>query len=239
MKKLNSILFALVLSAGVMADSTDNEIFLQQTGDNLTLTIDQQGYANKFGGTIVSGAVATDMMITGSNVTLNLDQIGNSNQLFGPIVLDQSQMDMSFTGDSNIFDWNIGYGGSADSLDMDLAVTGSSNTWNFDLAYNAAAESVDYDGIILGSSNVFTTIIDSGNTKWELDLTGSGNDYNTTQKDADQILIVDYTGDDGNVDIIQQSGTCPTGVSSCSGKIDLQVDSDDAVITINQKDTSD
>ena len=222
-----------------MADSTDNEIFLQQTGDNLTLTIDQQGYANKFGGTISSGSVATDMMITGSNVTLNLDQIGNSNQLFGPIVLDQSQMDMTFTGDSNIFDWNIGYGGSADSLDMDLAVTGSSNTWNFDLAYNAAAESVDYDGIILGSSNVFTTVIDSGNTKWELDLTGSSNDYNTTQKDADQILIVDYTGDDGNVDIIQQSGTCPQGVSSCSGKIDLQVDSDDAVITINQKDTSD
>ena len=239
MKKLNSILFALELSAGVMADSTDNEIFLQQTGDNLTLTIDQQGYANKFGGTIVGGSVATDMMITGSNVTLNLDQIGNSNQLFGPIVLDQSQMDMTFTGDSNIFDWNIGYGGSADSLDMDLAVTGSSNSWNFDLAYNAAAESVDYDGIILGSSNVFTTVIDSGNTKWELDLTGSSNDYNTTQKDADQILIVDYTGDDGNVDIIQQSGTCPQGVSSCSGKIDLQVDSDDAVITINQKDTSD
>ena len=184
-------------------------------------------------------ATTTDMMITGSNVTLNLDQIGNLNQLFGPIVLDQSQIDMTFTGDSNIFDWNVGYGGSADSLDMDLAVTGDSNTWNFDLGYNAAAESVDYDGIILGSTNVFTTIIDSGNTKWELDLTGSGNDYNTTQKDADQILIVDYTGDDGNIDIVQSSGTCPTGVSSCSGKIDLQVNSDDAVITINQKDTSD
>ena len=188
---------------------------------------------------LVSGSVATDMMITGSNITLNLDQIGNLNQLFGPIVLDQSQIDMTFTGDSNIFDWNIGYGGSADSLDMDLAVTGDSNTWNLDLAYNAAAESVDYDLILLGGSNVFTTVIDSGNTKWELDLTGSSNDYNTTQKDADQILIVDYTGDDGNIDIMQSSGTCPTGVSSCSGKIDLQVNSDDAVITINQKDTSD
>ena len=223
-----------------MADSTDNEIFLQQTGDNLTLTIDQKGYANKFGGTIVSGAVATDMMITGSNVTLNLDQIGNLNQLFGPIVLDQSQIDMTFTGDSNIFDWNVGYGGSADSLDMDLAVTGDSNTWNFDLGYNAAAESVDYDGNNTREDQTFLQpIIDSGNTKWELDLTGSGNDYNTTQKDADQILIVDYTGDDGNIDIVQSSGTCPTGVSSCSGKIDLQVNSDDAVITINQKDTSD
>ena len=78
-------------------------------------------------------ACATDMTITGSNITFNLDQIGNSNQLFGPIVLDSSNIDMVFTGDSNIFDWNIGYTGSADNLDLDLAVTGDSNTWDFDL----------------------------------------------------------------------------------------------------------
>ncbi|SVE48670.1 uncharacterized protein METZ01_LOCUS501524, partial [marine metagenome] len=43
----------------VLAATTDNEIFLEQAGDSLTLTIDQIGYGNKFGGTIVSGAVAT------------------------------------------------------------------------------------------------------------------------------------------------------------------------------------
>ena len=239
MKKNYSILIAMVLSLNVMADSTDNEIFLQQTGDNLTLTIDQVGYGNKFGGTIVSDQVATDMILTGQTVVMNIDQIGNNNQLFGPIILDSSNIDMSFTGDSNIFDWNVGYVGSADSLDLDLAVTGSSNTWNFDLGYTATAESLNYDLVLIGGTNVFTTIVDSSNTKWELDLTGSRNDYNTTQKDADQILIVDYTGDDGNVDILQSSGTCPTGITSCSGKIDLQVNSDDAVITINQKDTAD
>ena len=47
---------------------------------------------------------------------------------------------MVFTGDSNIFDWNIGYTGSADNLDLDLAVTGDSNTWNFDLGYNQSAK---------------------------------------------------------------------------------------------------
>ena len=90
-----------------MADATDNEIFLQQSGDTLTLTIDQIGYGNKFCGTISSGACASDMMITGSNITFNLDQLGNSNQLYGPIVLSSSTIDMVFTGDSNIFDWNI------------------------------------------------------------------------------------------------------------------------------------
>ena len=40
-------------------------------------------------------------------------------------------------------------------------------------------------------------------------------------------------------DILQSSGTCPQGVTTCSGVIDLDVTSDDAVITINQKDTND
>lgn len=240
-KKLNSLLFVLLLSAGyVLADASDNEIFLEQEGDTLVLTIDQVGYGNKFCGTISSGACATDMTITGSNVTLNLDQLGNGNQLFGPIVLDSSNIDMSFTGDSNVFDWNIGATGSSDNLDLDLTVSGDSNTWNFDLGGNASAESLNYDlTITTGSSNIFTQVFDSDNNKWELELAGDGNDINTTQKDADQILIMDYDGDDGNIDIVQQSGTCPQGTTTCSGVIDMEIDSDDAVITINQKDTND
>lgn len=240
-KKLNSLLFVLLLSAGyVLADASDNEIFLEQEGDTLVLTIDQVGYGNKFCGTISSGACATDMTITGSNVTLNLDQLGNGNQLFGPIVLDSSNIDMSFTGDSNIFDWNIGATGSSDSLDLDLTVSGDSNEWNFDLGGNASAESLNYDlTITTGSSNIFTQVFDSDNNKWELELAGDSNDFNTTQKDADQILIIDYDGDDGNIDIIQQSGSCPQGTTTCSGVIDMEIDSDDAVITINQKDTND
>ena len=240
-KKLNSLLFVLLLSAGyVLADASDNEIFLEQEGDTLVLTIDQVGYGNKFCGTISSGACATDMTITGSNLTLNLDQLGNGNQLFGPIVLDSSNIDMSFTGDSNIFDWNIGATGSSDSLDLDLTVSGDSNEWNFDLGGNASAESLNYDlTITTGSSNIFTQVFDSDNNKWELELAGDSNDFNTTQKDADQILIIDYDGDDGNIDIVQQSGSCPQGTTTCSGVIDMEIDSDDAVITINQKDTND
>ena len=240
-KKLNSLLFVLLLSAGyVLADASDNEIFLEQEGDTLVLTIDQVGYGNKFCGTISSGACATDMTITGSNITLNLDQLGNGNQLFGPIILDSSNIDMSFTGDSNIFDWNIGSTGSADNLDLDLTVSGDSNAWNFDLGGNASAESLNYDlTITTGSSNIFTQVFDSDNNKWELELAGDGNDINTTQKDADQILIMDYDGDDGNIDIVQQSGSCPQGTTTCSGVIDMEIDSDDAVITINQKDTND
>ena len=146
---------------------------------------------------------------------------------------------MIFTGSSNIFDWNIGATGSSDSLDLDLNVTGDSNTWNYDQGGAASSESLNYDLTIIGGSNVFTQVFDSDNNKWELDLTGDGNNFLTTQKDEDQILIVEYTGDDGDIDIIQQSGSCPQGVTSCSGVVNLEIDSEDATITINQKDTGD
>ena len=229
-----------LFSGTVKAQSaTDNEIYIQQAGDTLTLTIDQVGYGNKFGGTVASGVVATDMIITGSAITFNLDQIGNSNQIFGPLILDSSAINMVFTGSSNIFDWNVGATGSSDSMALDLAVTGDSNTWNVDIGGAAASESLNYDLTIIGGTNVFTSVFDSDNNKWELDLTGDGNNFLTTQKDEDQILVMDYTGDDGDIDIIQQSGSCPTGITSCSGVINLDITSEDATITINQKDTTD
>ena len=156
MKRILSVLFALSLSSVVIGATTDNEIFLEQVGDTLTLTIDQIGYANKFGGTIVSDAVATDMLITGSNITFNLDQIGNLNQVFGPIDFNSGNIDMSFTGDSNKMDWAIGTSSlSADGLDLDLTVTGSSNQWDLDIGQSAASEQLNYDlTIVSGSSNV-------------------------------------------------------------------------------------
>ena len=124
MKKNHNLKYAvaLLMTMSVMpllADD-DNEIFLQQSGDTLVLTIDQVGYGNKFGGTIANGSVATDMILTGTSITSNLDQIGNSNQLFGPAILDSSTIDMTFTGDGNVFDWNIGYVGDSDNSDIDI-----------------------------------------------------------------------------------------------------------------------
>jgi len=261
MKRLISVLIALGLSSVVIGATTDNEIFLEQVGDTLTLTIDQIGYANKFGGTIVSGAVATDMLITGANITFNLDQIGNLNQVYGPIDFNSGNIDMAFTGDSNIMDWAIGTSNlSADSLDIDLTVGGDGNTWDVDIAQVAAAESLNYDlNIIAGGTNVFNTDIDYGNTVWNWEITGDGNniwtiqkednqsmtwefkgddaDIDITQMDEDQIIIAEWDGDDAEIAIIQKSGTCPSGITSCSGIINIEVDSEGATLTINQKDT--
>ena len=80
---------------------------------------------------------------------------------------------------------------------------------------------------------------DSDNVKWELDLTGDGNDFNTFLRKTQtnhwllSIVVMMET-------LISFSNLVPLqGVTSCSGVINLDITSDDATITINQKDTSD
>jgi|MEHZ01.5.fsa_nt_MEHZ011585852.1_76 hypothetical protein len=227
----------MLISSSVVAG--DNEIFLTQSGDTLQLTIEQVGYGNRIGGTDFSGTPA-DMDITGSGVDMTVKQTGNLNILFGPLITDNSTINLEFTGDSNVMDWNIGYGGSTDVSDINMAFTGSSNTLDVDLGYDATAERMDIDFLVLGDSNNFVTKIDSDDATLNLDIDGSYNDFNTNQKDGgDHIVNIEYAGSSGDIDIIQQSGTCPVGQGVCSGKIDLDITSSNATINIHQRDTAD
>ena len=66
------------------AASDDNEINIDQTGDTLTLYIDQVGYGNKIGlDNFASSSSATP--IVGTSLTFNIDQIGNENLLYGSL----------------------------------------------------------------------------------------------------------------------------------------------------------
>ncbi len=235
---LGLLLFVPTFAFGAVA-STDNEIAIQQTGDTLKLYIDQVGYGNKACGTIASDVCASDWVITGHTLTIDVDQIGNLNILKGPTIFDNSDVDLKFTGSSNSWDWNIGYGGSADDAVMDVDVTGSSNTMDLDIAYTASAERVDFDLDVDGGSNVFDVDVNSDDAKWDFTVTGSTNNINTSQVDSgDHSIEAVLVGSGGDWDIIQSSGTC-SGIASCQSVIDITVDSENSVVTITQKDTGD
>tara|TARA_Y100000385_G_scaffold266465_1_gene301656 strand:+ start:220 stop:945 length:726 start_codon:yes stop_codon:yes gene_type:complete len=220
------------------AASDDNEINIAQVGDTLTLYIDQVGYGNKMGLNNFESSSAA-MPITGSSLTFNIDQIGNSNLLFGKVTADSSSYTLEWNGDSNVWDWMIGETGSADSSNYLVDITGDSNTMDLDQGSAFSAERLNFDLTVLGSSNVFDVDIETDDVIWNFDVTGSTNNINTLQKDGyyNEInFILDGSGAD--VDINQISGTCPTGVSTCKGIITLDVDSENATIQINQKDSA-
>lgn len=229
----------LILPAFVFAQATDdNEINIEQVGDTLTLYIDQYGYGNKIGLDDFSSSSGA-MVITGSSLNINLDQIGNENLLFGVVKADSSTYNLLFTGDSNSMDWDIGYIGSSDSSTIDLDITGDSNTLDFDQGYNASAERLDFDLTLIGDSNIFDIDVDVDDAIWNFDITGGSNNINTLQKDGGEHEI-NFTldGSSADVDINQMSGTCATGISTCNGIITLDIDSENATIQINQKDSA-
>jgi hypothetical protein len=238
---LKNKLSALVMTAGLMfsgvalsQSATDNEILLDQAGDTLTLVILQQGYGNKISGDSTQGS---DLDINGSSLNINLDQVGNSNKFFGAITADSSTYDWTFTGDSNVWDILIGSTGSADSGDILVDVTGDSNTFDFDLGSAASAERLDFDLTILGDSNVWDIDIEVDDSTWNFDITGDSNNFVTSQTDGTyQYMKVVHDGSGGDFDLIQSSGTCPTGTSSCYSHMDLNIDSENATVTITQKD---
>ena len=237
--KIIGLSLLCMFSFNAIAQATDdNEINIDQTGDTLTLFIDQYGYGNKIGLDDFS-STSSPMSVTGSSLNINIDQIGNENLLFGTIAADSSTYNLLFTGDSNSWDWNIGYIGSADSSTIDVDITGDSNTMDFDQGYNASAERLDLDLNVLGSANIFDVDIDVDDAIWNFDITGASNNINTMQKDGgEQEINLTLSGDSADIDINQMSGTCATGITTCNGIITLDVTSSNATIQINQKDTS-
>ena len=172
---MNKYILGLVLlfstSLAFAQATDDNEINIDQEGDTLTLYIDQYGYGNKIGLNDFSSS-SSPMVITGSTLNFNIDQIGNENLLYGKFIADTSTIVLSWTGDSNVWDWDVGYQGSADDANINSDITGDSNTMDFDLGYNASAERLDFDLAVIGDSNVFDVDIDVDDAVWNFDITG-------------------------------------------------------------------
>ena len=161
----------------------------------------------------------------GDTLKLYIDQIGYGNKIGLNDFSSGSGSDMTITGSSLELDLdftgneNLLYGPLvADSTYIKIDVTGDSTDFDWNIGYIGSADSSNLD----------------------FDITGDSNNFNTLQTDgSDHIMKVIHVGDSGDFDIVQSSGTCPQGVSSCIGKIDLDIDSENAIVTINQKDSSD
>jgi hypothetical protein len=263
-KNLAVGVFALIglMSNPVLAD--DNEVLIEQEGDNLTLTILQAGTGNTVSGNATQGA---DLILTGNNIILDLIQDGDNNDFFGSLVLDGSGstvLDFYNLGDGNIFDFDVG-DNSADNADMLSSIQGDGNIFDIGIGENAQAESLNFDLVILGDRNDFDTsftnskvwaaqgsgescgtnctgssamvgiIIDADNVVWNFDITGDDNAFATKQSgNGGHSLTVDLTGSDGDFQFTQDMTT--TCTSACNGVINVELDSENASVSIKQTD---
>jgi len=259
-KNLAVGVFALIglMANPVLAD--DNEVLLDQTGDNLVLTILQAGYGNTLSG---DATQSSDLVLTGNSLILDLIQDGNNNDFFGKLILDgsgSSVLDFYMIGDGNIWDINVEGTNSADNADMLSSITGSNNLFDVGIGESASAENLNFDLTIIGSGNDFDTsftnskvwasgsgtnstgtstmvgiLVDSDNAIWNFEITGDDNELATKQSgNSGHSLTADITGSDGDFQFTQDMTT--TCTSACNGVINVEIDSENASVSIKQTD---
>ena len=202
----------------------DNEVYIDQSGNNANIDVEQLGSSNIIGGLNAATGNMTPLDLDGLNLTLDINQIGSSNKFLGDILGDGITGFFEFDGDSNDFTIQVDptdtYG--ADDGDFNVDVTGSSNDFTLDIGTTALASTLDLDWVIQGDSNTLdfdinydlgTSYVDidgdsntvnfSGSGKqggyFYLDQTGNGRTYNITQSStlaADWLKIIS-TGNSG------------------------------------------
>ena len=220
-------LFGLMLMAGT---ALANDIYIQQSGDNLDLDITQDGQNN------VAGDSTTAMSLTGNAMTFSISQVGDSNVIEATINGATYTGNINLTGGLNTVDLDCA-AGNCDTVSMSIDVTGDSADVTVDLG--STADASDYTGTIditSAATETFTLTVNAAAADADIDITNSsgtvGNTSSYTQTgDGDtngHSLTHSHTGD-GAVINMSQSGIY-------DNKIDVTTSGDNATIDITQTD---
>lgn len=202
-----TFMFSLLLNS-LVAVATDNEIYVDQSGANSSIDLEQLGSSNMIGGLNSSSGSLVAFDLDGGTMVLDINQLGDSNKFLGDIFADNSTGFFEFNGDTNLFTIQIDptdtY--SADSSNWNVDVSGNTNTFTLNQGTAALAEQLDLDWLINGSGNTMSFNIDIDGATSYVDLDG---DDNTITYDGDGYaggyFYLDSTGDDGQFTIQQQS----------------------------------
>jgi len=205
-------LFFLLLSLGLAAD---DEIFVEQTGSNATIKLEQLGSSNLIGGTSAVSGTMTALDLDGTAMTLTINQIGSSN-IFRSDGINSDNVTgyFDFQGDSNVLDILLNSNGAytADYANLNLQVTGGSNIFDIEVAESSNADYLDLDWIIDGDNNEFAFDIDYENAVNYIDIFGDSNDltftgsgYAGTTSSDSAYFYLDLDGSSNTFSIIQSS----------------------------------
>tara|TARA_Y100000385_G_scaffold50010_1_gene46822 strand:+ start:1092 stop:1808 length:717 start_codon:yes stop_codon:yes gene_type:complete len=204
-------LIALFLSIGLYAD---NEIYVDQTGDNAAIDIEQLGSTNLIGDTDATAGSMTAAVLNGSGMTLDINQIGSSNKFLTDGIFGTNFTGFfEFDGDSNEFEFSMDTTGlnTADSNDINIDITGSLNMADIDIAEVSGASYLDIDWIIDGDSNDATVDIDADYATMTMDILGDTNTltfiqsgYGNSSSDA-KYFNLNLDGSNNTMTVKQQS----------------------------------
>ena len=185
-----------------------NDIYIQQSGDNLDLDISQDGQNN------VIGTSQTGVTLTGNAMTFNIDQIGGANVVSAVVKGVTYTGNIDLTGDSNdvALLCDSAGAGNCDTVSLSIDITGSSADIN--VSVGEAADAENFTGTIditSGASETVTLTVDGKSAIADIDISNSpGSAGHTATIDINDdgdvnghTLTHSHTGDGGLINITQ------------------------------------
>lgn len=178
-------------------NAADNSIYIDQSGDNSTISITQDGSGNKVKGILLNGnagGITDPAKLTGSAQTINIEQTGAANSLALGVNTTQGG---SVSGYANI------------GVNLNYQVSNGGNTGYININNN---------GLGTASGNVVSVIQSGGGATTTLNMTGTGNQLGVTQGggsgnsftgtiNADEtVTTVSNTGGGGNSTTLNMTG---------------------------------
>lgn len=199
-------------AAAALATSTTNRIFLDQSGDNPNINLNQTGNSNR------QGTAADPVYLRGIGQTVTTIQTGNNNEIDLKVSNPTTGAGVGATvmiqqiGNSNQVDAACGSGSSSDGATALTGCRAANLNWKFtgntnDLQYRATGDDQRSNVTVAGNSN--TLIIDSLTAKnsQTIMITGDNNQFNIKQTStggSGSSALVDLTGNSNVVNITQQ-----------------------------------
>lgn len=214
---------SLLTSSLAMAQSTTNSIYIDQVGDNSTISVTQKGQSNKI------GTEQNRVVLQGNSQTLTVKQEGNNNAINGSIEqADNVEYDTTVTGDNNTLTYDQGGSGSVAGSTKTLTVTGDSNSLTFNQGTTSSATGATQTIAVTGDTNTITSTINADDVVNTKTIVGDGNTITTVQNGtAGKNIEMLLTGSTNTVAVNQ---TSTTNVDT----LKINSTSTGSTITINQ-----
>ena len=177
--------------------AADNSIYIDQSGDNSTITMTQDGSGNKVKGILVNGTAGgtTDAAkLTGNAQTINIEQTGAANVLSLGVNTTQGG---SVTGYANI------------GVNLNYQVTDGSNTGYININNNGLGTAKGDVVSIVQSGGSATSTLNMTGTSNQLGVTqggGANNSFTGTINADETVATVSNTGGGGNSTTLNMTG---------------------------------
>jgi hypothetical protein len=185
--KLKAIVFIMAVLG--LTNVHSNEVYIDQVGDNSTVTIIQDGTGNKVGDS------AIPVFIGGGSNVVNIQQIGIGNELAMVVNGAATEVVVDTTGSNNI------------------------QTISCGTTSSASCSSSTIKQVVVGDSNIITQSLGTGANHYsEINVTGSTNTITHTSTNTGASTVnVTAIGDTNTIGVTQSGTTAKTVTVNSAG----------------------